>query len=443
MDKGSDVPYIVTGGKDRFVKVWNASLQCVGSLEITAALSPRDGSVASIDVRPDSAPGGVVLAIGTYGGEVIEIGSEAAPGGRKAAGMDISGAGAVVLVHSHFNGELWGLATHPTDPDIYVTVGDDGTLRVWSVSGNCMLLNVNIGWPARTVTFHPSGEALAVGYFEKVKGGYIDKAGGGGKKPAGKAPAAAAGGEGEGGTAAGPAHNGSVHVFSFSHDAGNIKVEKVAEGCPSIAWICDVKFSPDGKLLSVGSHDKKLYCYNVPEMPPGPGWATMLAGKGAFTFDKHSSAVLHADFSLDGKFLQTDSQSGELLFIDIEKGKQETSATKMAEYNGVIDPEAPLMQWASQTCCLGWPVVGIWPPGADGSDINATDRHVSGKFLATSDDFGQVKIFNTPCVKEGAKFRAYDGHSSHVTCVRWTLKDHLVSVGGNDKCTFVWSLNLK
>jgi hypothetical protein len=91
------------------------------------------------------------------------------------------------------------------------------------------------------------------------------------------------------------------------------------------------------------------------------------------------------------------TQSGELLFIDLEKAKQETSATKIAEYHGLADTDQT--GWFSQTCVLGWGVVGIWPPGADGTDVNSADKHGKGKFLATGDDFGQVKIFNYPCAK--------------------------------------------
>jgi hypothetical protein len=35
---------------------------------------------------------------------------------------------AVLLQEGHHSGELWGLSTHPTDPDVYATAGD-GTLR--------------------------------------------------------------------------------------------------------------------------------------------------------------------------------------------------------------------------------------------------------------------------------------------------------------------------
>lgn len=90
-------------------------------------------------------------------------------------------------------------------------------------------------------------------------------------------------------------------------------------------------------------------------------------------------------------------QSGELLFIDLEKAKQETSATKIAEYHGLADTDQT--GWYSQTCVLGWGVVGIWPPGADGTDVNSADKNEKGTFLATGDDFGQVKIFNYPCAK--------------------------------------------
>ena len=82
---------------------------------------------------------------------------------------------------------------------------------------------------------------------------------------------------------------------------------------------------------------------------------------------------------------------------------------------------------------LAW----VTPPGQDGEESRVSVLGWS------NDDFGQVKLFNAPCVKEGAKFLAYDGHSSHVTCVRWTIGDHLISTGGNDKCTFVWRLTVK
>ncbi len=96
-------------------------------------------------------------------------------------------------MYSHFSGELWGVAAHPLLADIVATVGDDGTLRIWSLKQNKMLKCVKLGWPARCVAWHPLGTMLAIGFHESVKGGF-NQAGNtstGGKKGAKTASGAA------------------------------------------------------------------------------------------------------------------------------------------------------------------------------------------------------------------------------------------------------------
>jgi microtubule-associated protein-like 6 len=58
---------------------------------------------------------GLVL-VGTRGGEIVEFG----------------GPKPIVYIRSHFDGELWGLATHPTREE-FVTVGQDNVLAIWDV----------------------------------------------------------------------------------------------------------------------------------------------------------------------------------------------------------------------------------------------------------------------------------------------------------------------
>ena len=59
--------------------------------------------------------------------------------------------------------------------------------------------------------------------------------------------------------------------------------------------------------------------------------------------------------------------------------------------------------------------------------------------LATADDFGLVKLFDFPAPGKFAKFKKYEGHSSHVTNVRFSHNDEfLVSIGGNDTAVVVW-----
>jgi microtubule-associated protein-like 6 len=81
--------------------------------------------------------------------------------------------------------------------------------------------------------------------------------------------------------------------------------------------------------------------------------------------------------------------------------------------------------------------MGIWPPDANGLDINALDRSHNRQWLVTSDDKGMVKLFNYPCVVHDAPHRAYRGHSSHVMCVRFNCNSSLVcSSGGHDWAVF-------
>ena len=152
-----------------------------------------------------------------------------------------------------------------------------------------------------------------------------------------------------------------------------------------------------------------------------------------------SSAVTHVDFSADGEYMQTNDQSYELLFYRTKDGELSTASK-------VRDTE-----WATWTCTLGWPVQGIWPPFADGSDINAADRSPDRKLIITGDDDGAVKVFNYPAIEEGAGFVEGLGHSSHVTNCRFVTEDSrdtkrssrtrdycFLTAGGNDRAVIVW-----
>ena len=143
----------------------------------------------------------------------------------------------------------------------------------------------------------------------------------------------------------------------------------------------------------------------------------------------HRSYITHFDFSKDSANIQSNCGAYELLFHDATSGKQEPSgASKLKD-----------AEWATWTCVLGWPVQGIWPAFADGTDINAVDRSPSKRFLALSDDNGKIKVFNYPVVTPGATFKSFDGHSSHVTNVRFTpAENYVFSTGGNDRAVFQW-----
>ena len=45
----------------------------------------------------------------------------------------------LLVSEAHCAYELWGLAVHPTDEDLYATAGDDCTVRIWSRATKQML----------------------------------------------------------------------------------------------------------------------------------------------------------------------------------------------------------------------------------------------------------------------------------------------------------------
>jgi len=206
--------------------------------------------------------------------------------------------------------------------------------------------------------------------------------------------------------------NGELYI----HDASSLQMKLVKKDRKNP--ISEIKFSPNGQYLAVGCVDFLIFIYDVAK-----NFSLLKKMKG------HVSRVTHMDFSEDSEILQSNSTSYDILYHSISSGKQLPGGASSFKDE----------KWASFTCVFGWPVQGIWPPCASGDDINAIDRDKKHRVLVTADDFGKLKLFRYPCAIEKASYKKFIGHSSHVTCVRFTLNDHyVISTGGNDKSIFQW-----
>jgi echinoderm microtubule-associated protein-like 6 len=399
--EGSGYQFLVSGGMDKCVKIWNQALQPISfyRFEQSPLISPVNAAVASVDYRLEGE--NIIVLVGTIGGEIIEIaahsdqasnsrqrpskgqGSQAE--GDQKTNFDLMSSTVRVLLQSHYSGELWGLATHPLQSELVATVSDDGTIRLWDQSSLTMVSCTVVGKPMRSVCWNSAGTLLAVGFHDT--GGSKKPAGSGGgstsKKASGKGTKSKGGEGASGGACAVYLHNSTTH-----------ELKRVASGCPSTAWISEIKFSPLDHFLAIASHDKKLYVYTVPpphSLDDQELWKTAMK-KPKYVFNKHSSAILHLDFTADEKYFQTNCQAYELLFGDAVTGIQKTSASDLSKYHGQMTEQRD-EQWASWTCTLGWPVQGIWQEGVDGSDINAVHRSPQNDLLATAEDSGLVKLF--------------------------------------------------
>lgn len=87
-----------------------------------------------------------------------------------------------------------------------------------------------------------------------------------------------------------------------------------------------------------------------------------------------------------GKLIQTNSGAREHLFYEAPSGNRKTISV----------PDVERLQWSTFTCVLGPTVKGVFPPGSDVTDVNATCCSRNGSLLASGDDFGLVKLFEYP-----------------------------------------------
>jgi len=269
--------------------------------------------------------------------------------------------------------DLYYVAWHPLKPNVFASACESSKLSVWDASARELVLSASVGFHARVCTF-------STGAMEEDGAHHL-----------------AVGGK-----------SGKLRVL---HEETLAPISELIKDAGSA--ISDLRYSPDSTMLAAASHDQFIDVYAA-----NRGYAHIARCRG------HSATVTHLDWSRDSSVLQSNCAGYEILYWDARAGKQFTQNQRDTE-------------WASWTCVLGFPTLGIWPDGSDGTDVNAVDASASREVLATSDDSGKVKLFAYPCVVEDAPFREYGGHSSHVMCVRFACDDsRLVSAGGKDRAIF-------
>jgi microtubule-associated protein-like 6 len=363
--------YFVTGGKDGVIKLWNLSMHCVKAFDMRESRPPpRNPSVRSVTINDV----GNTILVGTQGSELFEITNIQAT-------ADITGA--TLLQRGHFAFELWGLAPHPTDPDVFATVGDDCTLRIWSAEHRRPNHEMTIETMSRAVAWSPSGDFIALGLGGHTRKGRSNK-------------------------------DGAFIIINSS----TMLVEH--EGRDSREWITDAKYSPDGKMLALSSNDNLIYLYNADDGYP-------LISK----CEKHSASVRHVDFTKNGAYLQSNCTAFELLYFNTSDGVVIFNPSNLKDE-----------QWASWTCTLGWPVQGVWEDSADGSaDATCVHKANSHDVVAVGREGGAIKLFQWPALVKRAGAVDGFGYSSAVGNVRFLADDkRLITISRDSRTICQWKV---
>ena len=303
-----------------------------------------------------------------------------------------SGAIDKTYMKSHHDGEVWGLEV--INDKMIMTSGDDNKVMIWDpkTRTNKSVITINekagpkVKYGASSITSYPDNQcSRAVAYNPSTKQVAIAN------------------------------NSGEVQIRNF--DDSKILVGPVIKTLnPAERWIECMAYSPDGKLLAVGTHNSTILVYDTESY----------SKKGKF--DKDNSSILSLDWSKDSQYLRTNSESYELLFYNVETMSHDPSgATNTKD-----------MEWATQSTKIGWSVLGVFPSGTDGSHVNGVAMSATGTLIATGDDWGLVNIYRNPC-REGSVAKSFRGHSEHVVRVKFGLADtYIFSIGGQDKTLMQW-----
>ncbi|KAK0082075.1 hypothetical protein PV325_011118 [Microctonus aethiopoides] len=279
--------------------------------------------------------------------------------------------------------EVWGLAAHPTLPQ-FATAGHDRLLQMWDSLSHSVVWSKDIGEQAQSVCFSPDGNVMVVGC---VSGKWL-------------------------------VIDSESREFYTHHSDGSEPLQVAS-------------FSPDGALLAIGSRDNHIYIYQVNEDAKKYSRVGRCMPKRTQRVRGHSSFITHLDWSTDSQYLRSNSGDYELLYWNPGVCRQIPQSSSLRD-----------VDWSTHSCVISYETIGIWPEGADGTDVNNCARSGDRKLIATGDDFGKVKLFSYPASQPKSISHSYGGHSSHVTNVTFLQDDtRLVSTGGGDTSVLQWVVN--
>ncbi|XP_037076914.1 echinoderm microtubule-associated protein-like CG42247 [Pollicipes pollicipes] len=242
----------------------------------------------------------------------------------------------------------------------------------------------------------------------------------------------------------------SVHpldtVVAVGSADGHLYVYKLSDGTQIGSFrVCGqslncVSYSPGGDMLAIGAQTGSVYPFKV-------GRDGMIYVK--FGPMQGSHPITQLDWSVDGEYLQTVTSGHELVYWSKRSLSKEKSPYHLRDKH-----------WATQTCTVGYHVLGAWPDlhyinqlrawsdsyadAQHGKVLLTACRSREHDLLAVGDSEGGLQLYRYPCplsMRDTPQCHRYNPQSSHVACARFLRTDrHLVTVGGTDAALLQWRI---
>mmetsp|Transcript_91578 Transcript_91578/g.261746 ORF Transcript_91578/g.261746 Transcript_91578/m.261746 type:complete len:640 (-) Transcript_91578:408-2327(-) len=294
--------------------------------------------------------------------------------------------------HTQPGRELWGLATHPLDPDTMVTAGEDGVLRRWSLSSNRALVCVKLGKgkAVHCVKYNFAGTRVALGCLD--------------------------------GTA--------MVVDALSLET----VQDIEVQCESMLLrVTQLAFSKDDNWLVLANLNGTAACFRM-QKAGAEGETDKYIQVGDVTLPTPS---IRLDLSVDGQVFRSTGMSRKAAYYRTWGGKKDTAeGCSNARWSSMtlLDKADPNM-------------AGLAPALPQGSSPHAMAVSPRGDLVAVGDSEGLVRILPYPChvsAKDEAQpppFVAFQAHPAHVTAVAWTADGtKLLTAGSPDLTVKQWAV---
>lgn len=373
----------ITAAKEGLIKIWNMQLQMIHSFNVqTFVPTPFAFSCHSIYCNSNSTK----LSIVVKSGELFEI--------------CLLTHSCILISESHSYKELHGLCTSPVNEDEFATVGDDGVVRIWSLSKKRCIRRCMLEVAGRAIAWSPDGEHIAVGV---------------------------------GGDPAMNTKDGAIIILS----AASPTLDILYEDRKAKFTISDLKYSPDGRILIVTSRDGRFYIHDCLKDVNGQQYKLLIH----LELPQKETFATHIDFNLNSTYIRLSTNTSDLLFYALNSHPY--NDVQLVSLSSSLRDEV----WQTNQCPYAWMTKGVWRPASEGVSVSAMDTLVPSvrdkmPLIAAAYDNGDVSIYNYPCQNYGANFISLRGLSSKSPALRFTSNgEYLITLDALARSIIVYKLS--
>ncbi|HBE18902.1 MAG TPA: hypothetical protein DEG17_20525 [Cyanobacteria bacterium UBA11149] len=363
--------YIATASEDSTAILWDLS-----GNSITQFIG-HQAWVGSVSFSPN----GQYIATASEDGTAIlwDLSGLAIPKTARFANCFAAAQAIAKFVGHH--GRVLSVSFSPNSEYI-ATASEDGTAKLWNLSGNLIAEFIgHRGW-VLSVSFSPNGEYIATA-----------------------------------------AADSTARLWDLSG-------KQVAQFLGHQGWVWHVTFSADGEYLATAAADSKARLWN-------------LSGKQLAELKGHQGAVVSVSFSPDGKRLATASADGTARLWDLFK-KQEMVFKGHTNWvlNVSFSPHGKYIATSSYdgTARL-WDLAGNSIAELKGHQgwVASVNFSPDGNYLATSSEDGTAKLWDL----SGKQIGEFKGHQGWVVSVTFSPDGNYLATASVDGTAKMWDLSGK